>query len=226
MLTTVAVLTIVLGLMVSLARVVRDRSAQQLTRQTLRDLENLMRQYADHNGGALPPVQPLLAPGAGETATVPDEVALADAARRNNEQCIAALKLDHRLHQPMTASAAPPDAAASDSQEAAPAKNGADARKRPHRTEKSSSPGPTVVALSQEDPFELLPNSLSVYDHRTLRDAWGSPIVLMSGQHRLIGMAPSREGRDQSFFFSAGPDRKYLTRVDNLYSYDALGPAR
>ena len=33
---------------------------------------------------------------------------------------------------------------------------------------------------------------------------------------------------DRSFFFSAGPDRKYLTRQDNLYSYesDAIAGAR
>ena len=31
---------------------------------------------------------------------------------------------------------------------------------------------------------------LSVYDEVTLRDAWGSPIVFMPREHRLIGMAP------------------------------------
>src|SRR4051794_34552860 len=68
MLTTVAALIIVLGLMVSLARYVRDRSAQQLTRETLRELETLMAQYVDHNGGKLPAVDPILSAELGAAA--------------------------------------------------------------------------------------------------------------------------------------------------------------
>jgi len=41
----------------------------------------------------------------------------------------------------------------------------------------------------------------------------------MPAMHRQIGMAPGNEW----FFFSAGPDRQYLTRDDNQYSYEALG---
>jgi hypothetical protein len=67
--------------------------------------------------------------------------------------------------------------------------------------------------------FRDLP--LSLYDEATLRDAWGTPIVFMPGMHRLIGMAPGNEW----FFFSAGPDRQYLTRDDNHYSYETLGEA-
>src|SRR5690606_18224765 len=47
---------------------------------------------------------------------------------------------------------------------------------------------------------------LAVYDELTLRDAWGSPIVFMPTHHPQIGMAPAGH-----FFFSAGPDRLYLT---------------
>jgi hypothetical protein len=75
-----------------------------------------------------------------------------------------------------------------------------------------------IDPTSPQDPLEKLP--IIIYDRGTLRDAWGSPIVFMPGQHSLIGMAPSRSGGDEAFFFSAGPDRKYLTREDNLYSYD------
>jgi hypothetical protein len=57
------------------------------------------------------------------------------------------------------------------------------------------------------------------YDDGTVRDAWGTPIVFMPAMHRQIGMAPGNEW----FFFSAGPDRQYLTRDDNQYSYEALG---
>jgi type IV pilus assembly protein PilC len=53
------------------------------------------------------------------------------------------------------------------------------------------------------------------YDEVRVRDAWGSPIVFMTHMHPAIGMTSKGW-----FFFSAGPDRQYLTRDDNLYSYD------
>jgi len=65
--------------------------------------------------------------------------------------------------------------------------------------------------------FADLPASL--YDERTVRDAWGNPIVYMPYLHPEIGMAPD----DRPFFFSPGPDGLYLTRVDNLYSYEVVG---
>ena len=56
----------------------------------------------------------------------------------------------------------------------------------------------------------------SVYDKSMLRDAWGTPLVFMPGQHPAIGMALG----NKPFFFSAGPDRKFRTLEDNLYSYE------
>ena len=53
-----------------------------------------------------------------------------------------------------------------------------------------------------------------------IRDAWGGPVVFMPSQHPAIGMAPG----DRPFFLSAGPDGRYLTRDDNLYSYDFTLP--
>jgi hypothetical protein len=50
-----------------------------------------------------------------------------------------------------------------------------------------------------------------------LDDAWGGPVVFMAHQHPSIGMAPG----DRPFFFSAGPDGRYLSREDNLYSYES-----
>ncbi len=64
------------------------------------------------------------------------------------------------------------------------------------------------------DTFGGLPDS--IYNEATLRDPWGSPIVYMPAMHPLIGMAPD----NRPFFFSAGPDRQYLTQDDNLYSYE------
>src|SRR5215831_12899590 len=49
MLTTVAVLVIVLGLMVSLARDVRTRSADRLTKDLLQRLDTLVAQYRAKN---------------------------------------------------------------------------------------------------------------------------------------------------------------------------------
>ena len=64
---------------------------------------------------------------------------------------------------------------------------------------------------------------MSVYDGVTLRDAWGSAIVFMPAQHPWIGMAPKGRAQEAAFFFfSAGPDRLYLTRDDNLYSYETV----
>ncbi len=65
--------------------------------------------------------------------------------------------------------------------------------------------------------FAELPASVYDPESHTLRDAWGSPIVFMPSMHPAIGMALD----NRRFFFSAGPDRKYLTREDNLYSYEA-----
>jgi hypothetical protein len=66
------------------------------------------------------------------------------------------------------------------------------------------------------DAFETLP--ISYYDVLTVRDAWGSPIVFMPTMDPAIGMAAKGW-----FFFSAGPDRRYVTKSDNLYSYELPG---
>jgi hypothetical protein len=52
-----------------------------------------------------------------------------------------------------------------------------------------------------------------------LTDPWGTPYVFMPHQNQAIGLAP----QDRSFFFSAGPDRKFLTKDDNLYGYEQGG---
>ena len=178
MITTVAVLVILLGLMVSLARDVRDRSSTLVTKDLLRRLDALMAAYAKSAGG-VPPVTPLIPPAEGRrpaatssanpSATTADESVLLRNAVKNNEDFIRALR-----HQ-----------------------------------------GAMSRAL-----FSNLP--LSYFDERTLRDAWGNPIVLMPSQHPDIGMAPG----DRFFFFSAGPDQRFLTRDDNLYSYETTGEER
>ena len=165
MLTTVAVLVIVLGLMVSLARDVRTRSADRLTKDLLARLDTLVEQYR-RPLRSLPEEQRKIYPAvhALVTADASDEPKLRDNAAANNRELIRTLK-------------------------------------------------------SQMDLAGGVFSDLSIanYNEVNVLDAWGSPIVYMPSQHPLIGMAAG----DRSFFFSAGPDRRYLTRQDNLYSYEA-----
>jgi prepilin-type N-terminal cleavage/methylation domain-containing protein len=164
MLTTIAVLVIVLGLMVSLARRVRSQSARALTERVLLKLDGLMGQYVNRNR-RLPEVV-LFAP---EGIKI-DEPFLQQTALRNNRELVQVLR------------------------------------------------GQVDLARSA---FSDLP--ISMYDDATLRDAWGTPIVFMPRFHPQIGMAPG----NSYFFVSAGPDGHFLTRDDNLYSYeDAAGGAQ
>jgi len=167
MLTTVAFLVIVLGLMVSLARDVRNRSADSLTKQILHRLDVLVGQYRAKALAGLPRseqekypvVRPFIAP-----ADALDEGQLRENAVENNKELVRTLKQYFDL----------------------------------------SAPG----ALN-----EL---SIANYNEVAVLDAWGRPVVYMPGQHPAVGMAAT----NRSFFFSAGPDRSYLTRPDNLYSYE------
>jgi type II secretory pathway pseudopilin PulG len=176
MLATVAMLVILLGLSVSLARHVRDRSAQAMTIDVLRQLDQLATRYAARHNGNMPPVTLFPPPQAVSAGRVSPEGPIAldppradlqllrRTADRNNREFVAALRSD---------------------------------------------------VGSDLQPLAGLPASL--YDQAALRDAWGSPIVFMPTSHPWVGTAR----RDKTyFFFSAGPDRDYLTRDDNLYSYE------
>jgi type II secretory pathway pseudopilin PulG len=92
MLTTVAALIIVLGLMVSLARSVRSASAQQLTRDLLRKLDALMDKYQAANG-RLPTIASFIPAGEGQLK----EAALQRNAYINNRQLVAALRAEAGL---------------------------------------------------------------------------------------------------------------------------------
>src|SRR5688572_20134572 len=90
MLTTVAVLVIVLGLMVSLARDVRTRSAERLTKDLLARLDSLIDQYRrplrhlpEDQRKVYPAVRPLFGPGAAI-----EESTLRDSAAGNNRELI------------------------------------------------------------------------------------------------------------------------------------------
>ena len=163
---TIGVLIIVLGLMVSLARYVRNRSASELTRAELRRLANLMDDYMQTNGGRPPAVPPVLAVGPGPY----DEADVQRDALLNNMAFVRVLR---------------------------------------QQSQWSASPGGKLTNV-----IEGLP--VGSFDEVTLHDAWGGLIIFMPSQHPAIGMAPA----DKPFFCSPGPDRKFLTRDDNLYSYE------
>jgi hypothetical protein len=165
MLTTIAILVIVLGLMVSLARRVRAQSARALTESVLLKLDGLMAQYVSRHH-RLPDVAPFVPDVGREKAARIEEPILQRNALSNNRELVHVLRGQSNL--------------------------GGSA-------------------------FSDLP--ISLFDEVTLRDAWGTPIVFMPRFHPAVGMAPN----DRYFFVSAGPDGHFLTRDDNLYSYE--GPA-
>lgn len=162
MATTVAALVIVLGLMISMARHVREESSQQLTAELLHRLDQLMGQYIARNGGLLPEVLQIVPADDAADQLPLDEEEIHRLARLNNQQWTQMLRNEGLLGELVS---------------------------------------------------ELTPAN---YDRSTTRDAWGGLIVLMLRQNPQIGMAP----HDRFFFFSAGPDRQYLSRGDNLYSYE------
>src|SRR5688572_32928362 len=89
MLTTVAVLVIVLGLMVSLARDVRTRSAERLTKDLLARLDGLVEQYRrplrnlPEDQRRHPAVHPLI-----DAERRGDEITLRDNATQNNRELV------------------------------------------------------------------------------------------------------------------------------------------
>ena len=218
-LTTVAILIIVLGLMVSLARYVREKSAEQLTRELLQRLEDVTRDYVTRTGH-LPDVPPILQPDDLRGS----ETAVQTAARANNARFVEVMRSE--LARVELRELSPGGGAGnSGTGGSTDLRSNLEAADRPRRGMLGDLP-------------------ISLYNGRTLADAWGHPIVFMPDQHPAIGMAPLRTyesnnpqggsatpapgDRDDaatirersSFFVSAGPDGRYLTREDNLYSYE------
>src|ERR1700722_7557418 len=93
MLTTVAALVIVLGMMVSLARHVRSASAEELTKTLLRRLDGLMAQYEAHYH-QLPSVAPFTVPANVEAGIKERSPLLEQMALENNRQVLAILRAE------------------------------------------------------------------------------------------------------------------------------------
>jgi len=102
MLTTVALLIIMLGLMVSLAWSVRRQSSERLTKGLLLKLDALMTQYVAHHK-QLPEVTPLVDTSRAATqaveADLPDEETLLSAAELNNRDFVLALRSGQDLDE-------------------------------------------------------------------------------------------------------------------------------
>jgi hypothetical protein len=160
MLATVAVLVILLGVMVDLARHVRSRSAGELTRRMLADLDEALARYRLKYEDQWPQAVALL----NDNEDWPTNEALLVRAKANSEEYVRVFRLTGELSERILSG---------------------------------------------------LP--VTIYDSTILNDAWGTPIVLVKGR-REIGMAPG----NRPFFFSAGPDRNYRTKEDNLYSYEVV----
>ena len=234
-----AALVIVLGLMVSLARYARARSAEALTRGLLAAVDRSLDRYVAQYGVPPPLASPLAGPdgateaiagdpselddapdlvGAERTAggSDADEVAVRAAAAENNRRFVRAM----RGVFIRSALAAETRRRSGD--------DGGATTTRPASTATTASAATTATPLPEPIggggsavPFAGLPTAL--YDERTLRDAWGSPIAYMPARDPRVGTAPG----DRPFAFSAGPDRRYLTRGDNVYSYEsAPAPTR
>jgi hypothetical protein len=84
---------------------------------------------------------------------------------------------------------------------------------------RATDPAPRAGQPDSPDSFwSRLPRSM--YDGELLRDAWGTPIVLARGDDQRLGLAPAR----RDYCLSAGPDRNFLTREDNLFSFEQGQP--
>ena len=96
MLTTVAALIIILGLMVSLARYVRNALAVEVSKDLLHRMDSLMQQYMAKHDGIVPQVAPFLPPGTGPRAVL-DEQTLRHNAEENNRSVVSLLRAEHLL---------------------------------------------------------------------------------------------------------------------------------
>jgi prepilin-type N-terminal cleavage/methylation domain-containing protein len=201
MLATVAALVILLGLMVSLARYVRRQASDQLTKQTLAQLETLVRNYQTRYK-ALPVVTPFVS-GIQVDAEPATTTTLTAAAAAGTTRPTTA---------PILTISPAPLLPTSFAEEVLP-----DERTLRAAAEANNRAFVQVLQVeSRRYPAEFAGLPTSFFVEGTLADAWGTPIVFMPALHPAIGMAME----NRPFLLSAGPDRRFRTLEDNLYSYE------
>ena len=203
MLATVAALVIVLGLMVSLARYVRRQASEQLTKQLLAQVDVLVRRYQARYK-ALPTVTPFVS----GIQISPEQLGGGAATRPTS---LSGGPGTRPTTAPIQISPAPllPTSFA---EEVLP-------DERTLRAAAEANNRSFVQALQVEArryPAEYAGLPTSFFVEGILPDAWGTPIVFMPALHPAIGMAME----NRPFLLSAGPDRRFRTLEDNLYSYE------
>jgi hypothetical protein len=199
MLATVAALVIVLGLMVSLARFVRRQASDQLTKQLLARLDHLVQQYQARYK-MLPSVTPFVQGIQFET-----EPARRGALTRPTTLAIATTA-------PILPISPAPLLPLAFAEESLP--NERTLRSSADANNRAFVAAMRIEARRYPDEFAGLPSSFFI--EGILPDAWGTPIVFMPALHPAIGMAME----NRPFLLSAGPDRRFRTLEDNLYSYE------
>ena len=190
MLATVAALVILLGLMVSLARYVRRQASDQLTRQLLTRLDVLMQQYKTRYQ-LVPQVTDFV------RGPAPQGIKEHDA----REPAVARLPNAPAPLLPLASDDGLPDEEVLQANAAA---NNTELVRKVLEPE----------SLRYPAEFGGLPQS--AFAGGRLLDAWGTPIVFMRELHPAVGIAME----NRPFFLSAGPDRRFRTLEDNLYSYE------
>jgi prepilin-type N-terminal cleavage/methylation domain-containing protein len=194
MLATVAALVILLGLMVSLARYVRRQASDQLTKQLLAQLDVLVRNYQTRYH-ALPVVKPFVS----GIQMGGEEAAISATTRPATTRAILPISPAPLLPTAFAEEVLPDEATL---RAAAEANN------------RSFVQALQVEARRYPGEYAGLPTSFFV--EGILPDAWGTPIVFMPALHPAIGMAME----NRPFTLSAGPDRRFRTLEDNLFSYE------
>jgi hypothetical protein len=200
MLATVAALIIVLGLMVSLARYVRRQASEQLTKQLLAQVDVLVRRYQTRYK-ALPAVTPFVS----GIQMTPEQLSTTTASTTRPSTTRPSTT-------PILQISPAPLLPTSFAEEILP-------DERTLRAAAEANNRSFVQALQVEArryPAEYAGLPTSFFVEGILPDAWGTPIVFMPALHPAIGMAME----NRPFVLSAGPDRRFRTLEDNLYSYE------
>lgn len=253
MLTTVALLIILLGLSVSLARYVRERAAVALTKDVLRRLDQLMEQYAERHDGHLPPVAAFprwmgerAAGGAGDPFNAPPPGAQRLAPQSPVNELSPATRPAAGAVKSAGAGAETGLAHLEARAEQDAISAGAGATTHPASGERwgtvSSEPpvGAEIAdrrplleaALANNHDFVRalkLDTGLTGGALRDMPSSMYDEVTLRDAWGSPIVFMPSKHPwvgtapQDRFFFFSAGPDRLFLKQDDNLYSYENVG---
>lgn len=204
---------VLLGLMVSLARRVRADAANDLTQRLLADLQEAL---IDHSSWVGPlEVSPSLLESGSAIST--------DEAIANNRAIISILQGDRASSQRQLPRASDATDASGDATGKTAAATEAEANGKADAAAEAAAVAAANAAAdaASVEAADLDLRQLLTYTDGTVRDAWGFPVIYLARGRSDVGSAPG----DGPFFVSPGPDGDYLTREDNVYSYEVYSPA-